>query len=61
MNIFNCFWLHLIITIVIIIIIIAIAIIVIIIIINPSIVLVNNILQLSMYIKTFSYQNFAQS
>ena len=62
-NIFDCFWAHLIITIVIIIIIIIIVviIIVIIIVINPSIVLVNNILQPSMYIKTFSHQNFTQS
>ena len=62
-NIFDCFWLHLIITIVIIIIIIIIVVIVIVIIItiNPSIVLVNNIRQLSMYIKTFSHQNFTQS
>ena len=63
MNIFDYLWLHLIITIAIIIIIIIIVsiIIVIFIIISPSIVLVNNILQRSIYIKTFSHQNFAQS
>ena len=57
------FWAHLINTIVIIIIItiIVVIFIVIIIVINPSIVLVNNILQSSMYIKTFSHQNFTQS
>ena len=62
-NIFDCFWVHLIVTIVIIIIIIIIVviIIVIIIVVNPSIVLVNNILQRSMYIKTFSHKNFTQS
>ena len=63
MNIFDCFWLHFIITIVIIIIIIIIVIIitVIVIIVNPSIVLVNDILQRYTYMKTFSHQNFAQS
>ena len=53
-NVFDCFWLHLIITVVTIIIII-ITVVIIIVIVNPSIVLVNNILQRSMYIKTFSH------
>ena len=56
MNVHDCAWLHRVITIFIITITI-----IIVIIINPSIVLVNNILQRSMYIKTFSYQIFAQS
>ena len=62
-NIFDYFWAHLIITIVIIIIIIIIVVVIIVVItlINPSIVLVNNILQRCMYIKTFSHQNFTQS
>ena len=62
-NTFDCFWGHLIITIVIIIIIIIIVVIIIVVItvINPSIVLINNILQRCMYIKTFSHQNFTRS
>ena len=62
-NIFDRFWVHLIITIVIIIIVIIIVVIIIVAItvVNPSIVLVNNIFQRSMYIKTFSLQNFTQT